>query len=270
MSLEQTVWVAGVARSGTSWVGQIFNSHPAVRFRFQPLFSYEFKNQINEDSSVDHYDQFLKKLWASKTKFLTQADKVESGEYPQFEDSDSQRVLAFKENRYQSVIEPMLRKLPTMYLVGIVRHPCAVIHSWSQNTREFPAGAILRDQWRFGQCKNESSADYFGYFKWKEVANLYLDLATKYPNRVQVIRYRDLLHQTETSVQTMLEKCGLSLTVNVQQFLSASRQQSNESYYSVFKSKSHDQSWRGLLDPYIASEIEADLSGTRLEQFLAH
>lgn len=270
MSKEKTVWIAGVARSGTSWVGQIFNSHPAVRFRFQPLFSYEFKNQINEDSSSGDYSQFLNELWNSDTEFLTQSDKVATGQYPRFDDSDSQNVLAFKENRYQSMVEPMLRKLSTTQLIGIVRHPCAVIHSWSQNEREFPAGSVLRDQWRFGQCKNASAADYFGFYKWKEVANLYLDLAAKYPDRAQVVRYHDLLHQNEACVQKMFEKCGLSFTAQVKQFLSDSRQHASDSYYSVFKSKSHDRAWQEILDPYIANEIQADLAGTRLEYFLAN
>jgi hypothetical protein len=269
MTAERTIWIAGVARSGTSWLGQIFNSHPAVRFRFQPLFAYEFKNQINEDSSSNEFNQFLNELWNSETEFLTQADKVASGEYPHFGDSDSQSVLAFKENRYQSMIEPMLRKIPSMHLVGIVRHPCAVIHSWSRNSREFPAGSVLRDQWRFGQCKNETPADYFGYYKWKEVANLYLDLTAKYPERAKTIRYADLLQQPEALAQAVLNHCGLDLSPGVKQFLVASRQQKSQSYYSVFNSKSNDHAWREKLDPHIASEIEADLAGTRLEPFLA-
>ena len=34
----------GCPRSGTSWLGQIFNSAPDVAYRYQPLFSYEFKD----------------------------------------------------------------------------------------------------------------------------------------------------------------------------------------------------------------------------------
>jgi hypothetical protein len=38
------VAIFGCPRSGTSWLGQIFNSAPAVQYRYQPLFSYEFKD----------------------------------------------------------------------------------------------------------------------------------------------------------------------------------------------------------------------------------
>ena len=46
---DSITYLAGVARSGTSWLGQIFDSSPEVRYSFQPLFSYEFKNRVNEN-----------------------------------------------------------------------------------------------------------------------------------------------------------------------------------------------------------------------------
>ena len=193
MSWSSSVWVGGVARSGTSWVGQIFNSHPGVRFRFQPLFSYEYKGCVNEESTPEEHMDFLNRLWETESEFLTQADKVRSGEYPEFVQSTDEHTLVFKENRYQSVIEPMLRRVPAAHVIGLVRNPCAVINSWKNNEKEFPPGSVLRDEWRFGACKNSGPEDYFGYYKWKEVANLYLDLAAQYPDRACVVRYEDLV-----------------------------------------------------------------------------
>jgi len=40
--------------------------------------------------------------------------------------------LAILYTKYQSVIEPMLRRLPYLKLVGVVRHPCAVLNSWKK------------------------------------------------------------------------------------------------------------------------------------------
>ncbi|MGB4737790.1 MAG: sulfotransferase domain-containing protein, partial [Fuerstiella sp.] len=70
MKFRKVVWIAGVARSGTSWIGQIFNSHQNVRYRFQPLFSYEFKSRVNEDSTDAEHQQFLNDLWDTETDFL--------------------------------------------------------------------------------------------------------------------------------------------------------------------------------------------------------
>ena len=40
----QTVAIFGCPRSGTSWLGQLFNAHETVLYRYQPLFAYEFKD----------------------------------------------------------------------------------------------------------------------------------------------------------------------------------------------------------------------------------
>lgn len=45
--------IFGVPRSGTSWLGQLFNSSERVAYRYQPLFSYAFKGRLNENSTLD-------------------------------------------------------------------------------------------------------------------------------------------------------------------------------------------------------------------------
>lgn len=268
MSWNKAIWIGGVARSGTSWIGQVFNSHEDIRFRFQPLFAYEFKSRVNEDSSnVDHM-AFLNELWETESEFLTQSDKVKLGDYPEFKKSDDASVLAFKENRYQSVIEPMLRRVNEMYLVGVVRHPCAVINSWRKNEKEFPAGSVLRDEWRFGGCKNSGPEDYFGYYKWKEVANLYLDLESQYPDRAMVVQFEDLVRNRHEVTERMLAMVGLKLADQTNAFLTQSGGNHSDGYYAVYKNVEVTTKWKGDLDPYIVDEIYADLKGTRLERFL--
>jgi len=264
---KSAVLVAGVARSGTSWVGQILNSSEYVRFRFQPLFSYEFKNQVNEDSSPAEFRQFLDGLWATESDFLSQRDKIDLGDYPNFRKVDAAHTLVLKENRYQTVIEPMLRKVPELKLIGVIRNPCAVINSWRHNEKEFPAEAILRDEWRFGNCKNEGNQDYFGYYKWKEVANLYLDLQDQMPDRVRVVSYENLVENRAEEASEMFEYVGLQLGEQTRAFLEESSRARSDSYYSVFKDSAVAGKWRAELDAYIVSEIQADVRDTRLEQF---
>ena len=182
--IEKVIYIGGVARSGTSWIGQIFNSSPDIRFRFQPLFAYEFRGKFNEDSDGSEYQKFYSDLYVSDSEFLTQKDKVIAGVYPEF-DKTTETILAFKENRFQSYIEPMLRKSENLNFIGVIRNPNATLNSWSQNAKEFPEGSVLENEWRFANCKNNGNEDYFGYYKWKEVANLYLDLEEKYGSRVR-------------------------------------------------------------------------------------
>ncbi len=267
MEPRSVTYLAGVARSGTSWIGQVFNSSPDVCFRFQPLFAYELKNHVNEDSPGSAYEQLFRDMMAADTPFLTQADKLASGEYPRFAKAATPRDLVFKENRYQSMLEPMLRRVPSLKAIGIIRHPCAVLNSWRKNPKEFPPGSELLAEWRFANCKNKGDEDYFGYYKWKEVANLYLDLEQQYPDRFRLLRYEDAVAAPEAAFVDLFRFAGIAYVEQTRDFLERSRRAHSESYYAVFKDVSVVNKWRGELDQYIISEIAADLRGTRLERF---
>jgi len=267
-SIDQVLYLAGVARSGSSWVGQIIASHPAVCFRFQPLFSYEFKGRVDEDSLGDDYRQLFRDMGMSQGEFLRQGDKRASGEYPSSIESGDESILAFKENRYQSIIAPMLRKVPELKVIGLVRHPCAVLNSWRKNSKEFPIGADFSQEWRHGMCKNSGPEDYFGYYRWKEVSHLYLDLADQFPDRVLVQRYEDLVSNPNMAAEAMLHFCGLDYTQEVSSFVEESTSFHHESYYAVYKNASVAIKWREEMPEDIVKEIYADLRDTRLEQFI--
>ena len=68
--------IHSVPRSGSSWLGQIFNSSVKVCFRFQPLFSYVFKGYLDEKSSREDILTFFKLIAKSNDDFLLQSDKV--------------------------------------------------------------------------------------------------------------------------------------------------------------------------------------------------
>lgn len=264
---QSVVYVAGVARSGTSWIAQVLNSSPDVRFRFQPLFAYEFKGRVNEDSDRALYEQLFLDIYHTESSFLTQVDKQITGEYPQFEKYANPHTMIFKENRYQSMLEPMLRRVPYLKAVGIVRHPCAVLNSWRKNPKEFPPGSEILKEWRFGNCKNKGNEDYFGYYKWKEVAHLYMDLRDKYPDRFMLLRYEDAVHDPYQAIPVLFDFLGIPYDEVTQRFVRESTTVHEDSYYAVYKNKSVADQWRSELAPYIIEEIYADLSGTRLEQF---
>ena len=269
MSRPETVtYLAGVARSGTSWLGQIFDSSTNVRFRFQPFFAYEFKNRVNEDSSRDEFIHLLENIYNTESSFLNQDDKRNSGEYPVFTKTEYTPHLVLKENRYQYIIEPLMRKCPEVKLVGIIRNPNAVLNSWMKNPKEFPPGSIPLEEWRFGNCKNQGHEDFFGYYKWKEVSNLYLDLHDKWPDRVYVLRYEDLVESPVKVIQDIFLFCSITYSKQTEKFLHKSSSSHIDSPYSVFKDKAVVNKWKNELDPYITTEIAHDLSGTRLERFI--
>jgi len=189
------------------------------------------------------------------------------GLYPNF-NKTKETILVFKENRFQSVIEPMLRKCENVCFIGVVRNPNATLSSWTKNNKEFPDGADIQKEWRFGMCKNKGTEDYFGYYKWKEVANLYLDLESKYKKRVAILHYDKFILDPVKETEKLFDKIGIPFTNQTLDFLAKSKQGNDDSYYSVYKGAKKSNSWQLDFPSSITAEIEADLKDTRLEQFL--
>ena len=266
---KHIVVIAGVPRSGTSWLGEIINSSPDVAYRFQPIFSYAFKDAVNIESSKEDYEHFFSGIYESSDDFLNQTDKRIAGIYPTFDKKKHPQYLAFKTCRYQYLITKMLHYFENLKLIGIIRHPCGVINSWLKNPREFPQDADPRKEWRFGSCKNKGrSEEFFGFYKWKEVAHLYLDLKEKYPNQVLIIKYESLVYHPTGMSKSVFDFTGLKFTQQTRSFLTACNAVHKESPYAVYKNKSVKDNWRSELDPYISSEIIQEIEGTRLDRFL--
>ena len=68
----QVAWISGMPRSGTTWLSQIFASSPDVKLKFCPLFSYEFKNALNEKSSGDDWANLFWNVYNTESAFLDQ------------------------------------------------------------------------------------------------------------------------------------------------------------------------------------------------------
>ncbi|MCK5013927.1 MAG: hypothetical protein KAS66_08905 [Candidatus Omnitrophica bacterium] len=97
---KPVIAIAGVPRSGTSWLGQIIDSSPDVVYRFQPIFSYAFKDAVNIDSNREDCERFFRGIYESTDDFLLQTDKRKAGLYPTFEKKSNPEYLAFKTCRY--------------------------------------------------------------------------------------------------------------------------------------------------------------------------
>ena len=267
--IASVVFIAGMARSGTSWLGEIIDSSPDVRYCFQPLFAYAYKNRIGYDSTASDLQRLFGELYDTRDPFVLQQDKRISGEFPTFVKSDAPSHLAFKEIRYQYLIPRILERATNVKIVAVVRHPCGAMLSWLRNPKEFPPNADVSAEWRFGHCKNQGREEnFFGFFKWKETAHLYLDMAEKYPQRTIVVRYEDLVREPLDVTKDIFGFLGLTVGEQTLRFLETCHTTHIESPYAVYKHKGVADAWRMELPATIRDEILADLTGTRLSRFI--
>lgn len=262
--------IHGVPRSGTTWLGELFNSSPNVLYKFQPLFSYCFKDYLTSASSLDEIHNFFQLLLNTNDDFIDQKKQRQEGILPLFKKENITHVI-YKEVRYHQLLFNLMRKNDNVRLICLIRNPLSVINSWLKAPREFreDLGWKVLEEWRYALKKNLNRPEEFnGYEKWKEATNIFLNLKKQYPERVYIIEYQQLLTKTRLEVEKLFNFVQLSLTYQTENFINQSSSFQNNHPYSVYRLNQNDNSWEKSLPQEIVNQIINDLKNTELEIFL--
>ncbi len=265
---NQVILIAGVPRSGTSWLGKIIDSNPNVAYRFQPIFSYAFKDAINMQSTRIEFQKFLQSIYESEDEFLNQRQQKKDGIYPRFKKNQELSILAFKSVRYHYLLKKFIDYIPNIKILGIIRNPCAVINSFLTNPKEFPEDKDPRKEWRYAECRNDKKEEYWGFEKWKEASNLFLELSKHYPEKFKIISYEDLVQDPFNGVENIFDFINLQIMSQTHKFIEESHNRHIDDPYAVYKSKIVKYKWIWELDRKISRAIISELINTDLEQFI--
>ena len=247
-------------RSGSTWLGSIFDSHPEVIYKLQPLFSYAFKDRITQNSTKFEINQFFEELQHTQDDFLDQTEGKKRGIIPVFSKTQPSAIV-YKEVRYHHILKNYLFQDESIIIIGLIRNPLSVISSWLKAPKEFKKelGWKIKEEWRSAPNKNlDKIEEYNGYEKWKEVAKLFLELNQNYPKRFYLVNYEDLLDNPFKCVKDIFRFCHLKYPNQTEDFLLKSTQNNDDDPYSVFKSKKKDDKWKNDLPNYIIEEIKND------------
>src|SRR5690554_1641077 len=252
-----------VPRSGSTWLGQIFNSHPQVLYKFQPNFAYSFDYSLEPNSTKEEILEFYKELIQTKDPFVNAEITISSKKGLYFDKKDLSS-LVFKETHYINVIENLIKNSTTK-VVGLVRSPFSVINSWLKLPKEFKPEWSVKEEWLEAPSKNENKPYcFFGYNKWKETTQLFLRLEKEYPAQFYLMSYDALVQNTESEVRMAFDFCGLSFSEQTIEFLNQSVKKNDADPYSVFKQKVDDRDWESTLPNFIIKEIKKDLEFQKL------
>jgi hypothetical protein len=267
--LREIIGIHGVPRSGTSWLGQIFNSHPDVAFRFQPLFSYAFKSYLTLNSTRSDMDNFFAGIYKSDDYFINMRDEQIHKNYPKFLKSAKQDVLVYKEVRYHYLVPHILKVHDKVKFILIVRDPLAVLASWAKAPREFNPQWNFNEEWKAAAKKNlDRPEEYYGFDKWKESSLLFMKCKQEFPDRVALISYTDLLGNTVGVTEQLMKFSGLSFDQHVIDFIRKSKSENHEDPNSVFKTKDNDTGWKGFIPKDIEEQVRKEAKQSGLTDFL--
>lgn len=270
MKIKKVIGIFGMPRSGTSFVGQIFDSHPGVAFRMEPIFAYALKNSVNENSSKDEFESFFQKAFkAHDDLFMNQVKNREKGVYPTFEKNINQSFLVFKTTRFHEIIPSLLHYFSPEYLkiVSIVRHPCGAISSWLNHPNEFPQGANKRLEWRSGACRKTAREEYWGFNDWLAVTQQHRQYEKEYSN-FKIFQYENIVKNIKTATKQLFEFADLTVTQQTMNFISRCQTRNDADPYSVFKTKETAVKWKTQLEEAIQNEIIRDTKKNNLDAFL--
>lgn len=262
-------WIAGMPRSGTTWLSQIFASSPDVRLKFCPLFSYEFKNALDENSSAEDWDKLFLAVYQTNSEYLDQNYLRKKGLVPTFIDKrENPPHLFIKSTRYHNLVPQSLKLNNQIRFIHIVRNPCATIYSWLTNPNEFPQHADPMREWRTGRCRKNGPGEFWGFDDWKKVTTQALQLVKLYPYRFKILRYEDLVQDTRQYTKEIFDYFEIPYEKQTDDFIELSRSKHDDNKRSVFKNANLIEDWSRMLDPSVISTCLEELKGTELEQFL--
>lgn len=265
--------IHGAPRSGSSWLGEIVNSSPAVIYKYQPMFAHRFRGLLGECAIEADVDAFFREIVAVDDAFCDQAEARKSGRMPTFTKETATHV-AYKEVRFHHLLWNLVRRSRDVQFLFLIRNPMATIASWLGAPREFRAdlGWAVAEEWRYAIKKNLNRPEEFnGYERWKDSAAIFDALAARYPERVKLISYRHLVSNTQNVVSDLFDFCDLPITDQTRIFLDVSRQPASEgkrATYGVYNGRDDDREWEQTLPKYIVDDVARDLHGHSLEKFL--
>lgn len=257
---EQVIAIFGVPRTGTSWLGEIFNSVPHVIYKYQPLFSYAFKDRISVRSSEEEINQFFDELLQVDDEFLDQIQMRENKFFPTFNKAEGKKTLVFKEVRYLYLIPHLLQMIERIKIVMILREPISTLESWINAPSEWKKEWKLEEEWYFAQSKNEYKPEnYYGYAKWKEAKMLFESMHRQYPNNTYLLDYDELRQNTETQIKNAFSFCNLEYTKQTAQFIYDSKNKTVDNSYGVYRKFGEDKLHHCQLPNQLKEYVRQDL-----------
>ena len=263
---ERVIMINGVPRSGTSWLGEIINSNEDVKYKFQPFYSYIFRDISLEKASLEEIHRFFVELYNYNELYLDQILQRRKNIIPNFKNKEKNpSVLVFKSVRKHYVLSNILEKIENVKVICIVRNPIDSLKSWI-STKMFSSNWIFENEWEYAQSMSQFlPSHYFGFHKWKEGAALFLYLSEKYPEKVMLVKYNELANNCIEKTSEIFRFCELEMKQQTIDFITESQNKDIKHENSVFK---HRKNNYVEVTPKITDKIKNDLKGTVLEQFL--
>jgi hypothetical protein len=235
----QLVGLHGAPRSGTSWLGQLFNSSPQVAYRYQPFFAHAFRTRVGDCRTPADFERLLEDIGRTDDDFILQRGAANLARRELSFPKRQPTCLLYKEVRFHQLL-PVLMRIERFRGVALVRNPLEVLASWVRAPREFKPEWSLAEEWRFAPSKNQGRAEeFYGYEGWKRAALIFRALEAEYPHRFRIVAYGELRRDPLAVLSPLFDMLGLELTDQTRRFAAQSTSVADDDPYGVFRNGAH-------------------------------
>jgi hypothetical protein len=261
-SLDNSILVAGTARSGTTWLGDLIASQVPSRILFEP-----FHPGLVPEYRGFHYFQYMRP-GTENPKFQAFAQRVLTGEIRnRWIDRQNERIFSqvrlVKEIRANLALKWLHNHFHDVPIVLLIRHPCAVVCSrmelgWATDTDIEPLLSqpdLIEDHLLpfMDLIKSAKTTEEKHAIIWC-VSNL-VPLKQFNSGEVKIVHYEHLCTQPENELPSLFEFIGQTQTESVVNIINRPSQTTKVTS-AVVRGRDKIESWRKKLSP---SQIDSVL-----------
>jgi Sulfotransferase family len=269
------ILIVGAPRSGTSWLGKIFDSHPDVLYRFEPDWFDSDETVTDRDMIGTNMARWLRnrdprsagkrpffaKSWQAAPSRLLRASLVYAGAaasrigLPALPIPDLGRAIrargVVKSVRLRDGLGAFASVCPEGRALLILRHPCGQAASLMRGTRDRrfdltkPGTDMAYDEARtigFAACHGIDERSFRSLthaakyaWSWREFNETALGSIADRGN-ARVVVYEDLCARPMDEARTILAFAGLSWSAQTETFLAYSTSYNRAAgYYAVLR-----------------------------------
>jgi hypothetical protein len=216
--LKSSVFLAGVGRSGTTWMADVINARNDYRMMFEPFHPYKvplcrefrYRQYLGPDDTNSHYVEAARTILSGKIR-------------NPWIDKHNRRFMVtkrlVKDIRANLMLKWLHSKFPELKIVVLMRHPCAVANSklklgWATHLNEFLNQADLMEAHLapFKELLESAETDFEKHILLWCVEN-YVPLRQFARGEVYFASYERLCAQPEEEFGKVFAFLGLDLPI---------------------------------------------------------
>lgn len=268
-SYEDTVFLAGTSRSGTTWMSNVINYKKQYRYMFEPLHEkkidlcrhFESKQYLRPENRDDAYIAPIRKVLCGKVRGKDWVDRFNEKAL-----SDKRLIKSIRANLLLRWLYCNFDGLATIFLL---RHPCAVASSkvkfgWKRSLDTYLRQAELKNDFLYpfyseiksSEQRYKNTGDSFENHIFSWCIENYVPLKQFKAGEICIIFYENTCAQPEIEVRKIFSYLNKNYDAKILENIKSPSQMSRKDS-SIITGDSLVSGWkRHLTDQEIERAIE--------------